>query len=271
MEIFRAILLQTRRGSTPRESLRLALKAVSRLEVQGGVLFMNENWLSRHPITLEEYSGAAESIARKFPGPVFAGTNYVLDEEGVVRSVGLSVIDGKVRRVCEKLFPSRAVGEREAIAPGRLYGPVTVEGWQVSCIACVDIFYPEIARAAALLGADIIYNPASIPSDRVELWHSVLLTRASENTVFTIGVNSVGYVYPDGRITLGGSIVEAPNGIEIARHTSREGGLEVLLYRQLIERIRERWAFYDDLRGVISGLYPRIETLIGKTILRSKE
>ncbi|MCE4628113.1 MAG: carbon-nitrogen hydrolase family protein [Desulfurococcales archaeon] len=262
-------VLQSRRENEWRDSLRRVLSIVSRSNVEAEVLALSENWLSREPLEPEDYAYAVERVGEEFPGDILAGSNYVI-EPGGPRSVGLALAGGRVVRACEKLFPSQAVGERARIAPGRLLPPVEVSGWRVHCVICVDLFYPEIARVGVLLGSEIIYNPASIPSDRIGLWKSLLLTRAAENTVFTVGVNGVSYVYPDGRITLGSSSVYAPNGIMIGGMGTGEGVSVFLLDKQVIRRTRERWAFYGDLAGSISRfVYGEPGRLVGTRWLAS--
>ena len=225
-------------------------------------MLINENWLSRSPIPLEDYEYAVEVLGREWPGPVLAGSNYVMDRDGSIRSVGLALLGGSITRICEKVFPSMAVGERGRIRAGRLLRPIEVNGWRIACVVCVDIFYPEIARFHTINGAEVIYNPASITSDRVGLWRSVLLTRAAENTVYTVGVNGVGNVYPDGRITLGGSAVFAPNGVMIGSHGMIEGIRFFSISRELIERIRERWAFHRDLTGSLARIYSDLDSVL---------
>lgn len=266
-ETLQVAVLQSRREGNWRDSLRRVLSILSRSRVEAEVLALSENWLSRDPLDAEDYAYALEKVGEEFAGDVLGGSNYVA-ESGEPRSVGLVLAQGRVLRACEKIFPSQAVGERSRIAPGRLLPPVDLRGWRIQCVICVDIFYPEVSRVGTILGAEIIYNPASIPSDRIELWRSVLLSRAAENTVFTIGVNGVGYVYPDGRITLGSSSVYAPNGVMIGGMGTGEGVSVFLLDKQVIRRIRERWAFYSDLTGIISArVYRDVDKLVGTRLL----
>lgn len=239
-------LLEMARPVKPTRALAYVEAAASLgLGNEGYVLFLPENWISSGPVDLELYSEYVKRIGIAWGGPVFAGLAYVIENQNV-KSIGLAWIEGRVVRVCEKIFPSKAVGERGKILPGRPIGPFNVKGLNVSCIACVDIFYPEVARWHVQRGAQLLYNPASIPLDRVELWHSILSTRAAENTVYVLGVNNSGSMYPDGRVTGGGSGLYGPDG---ARVPARPFGqlLLVDLDPSKLEAIRDRWAFYEDL------------------------
>ncbi len=244
--MWRLAFLEAARPRDPREAVDYAEQAATLgLGSRGYILFLPENWLSNDPLDPGSYEEAVERVGRAWRGPVFAGLAYVREHDAI-RSVGLAWLDGRVERVCEKIFPSKAVGERGRLAPGRPLGPFNVGGLRVSCIACVDIFYPEVARWHVARGAQLLYNPASIPFDRVLLWRSVLSTRAAENTVYVLGVNNSGSIYPDSRVTGGGSSLYAPDGSRVIARL--QGPLLVsLLDTAMIDRVRGRWAFYEDL------------------------
>ncbi len=245
-----------RRGASWRDSLDIVFSLLDSVRDLSNVdvLFFPENWLSRKPIFLEDYYYVGDMLSRYAP-IVFVGLSYVWVERDVL-SLGIASVEGKHRVVCEKVFPSKTVGERDLIISGRYRPPIQIdEFWKVGCVACVDVFYPEISRLLVIDGANIIYNPASIPLDRIDLWHSVLKTRASENIVFTIGVNSVGNVYPDGRLTPGQSIIISPGSknVEVTRSSSTV--YITSLNRSEILEQRKRWAFYDDLVDKLSHIY----------------
>ncbi len=251
-------IIQARRTNDIYKNIENVIRILDRSKRmldQVDILFFSENWLSREPLEPNILFSAMERIGEYIP-LFFAGANYVLEEDGIV-SAGFLYNNGRIEKSCEKIFPSRAVGERGRLKRGKYYPPLEVKGWKIGCIACVDIFYPEISRLHTWNGADVIYNPASIPADRTILWHSMLHARASENTVFSIGVNGTGFVYPDGRITLGESIVFASNGEELARHGRHEGIISTVLDRRVTESIRRRWAFFDDLR-MFSRIYSEL-------------
>ncbi len=217
------------------------------------VLFLAENWLMKNPLFLEDYLYAIETVSKYIPN-VFGGTSYVIVDDSII-SMGYSIINGKAVKACEKIFPSKAVGERELITSGSYVRPISFSSWKIGCIACVDIFYPEVSRLHVVNGAHLIYNPAAIPNDRIPLWHSVLEVRAVENTVFSLGVNGVGYIYPDGRKTSGESIIYSPGGRVLAKHGENEGLIRTVLEPHLISSVRERWAFYEDLMNIFYNLY----------------
>ena len=150
----------------------------------------------------------------------------------------------------EKIYPSKATGEREGISNGRRLGIVEVNGWRIGCIVCIDAMYPEVARLMAIKGIDLIANPSSISADRISLWRSLGLVRAFENSVFYVSAMGTGYKYPDGRDVFGGSFVASPNGeLILTIEPGSEGLYTAVLDYNEIEYARARRGYIDDLRS----------------------
>lgn len=57
---------------------------------------------------------------------------------------------------------------------------------------CFDIFFPEIAKAYALGGADIILNMSASPSVTREYFEKITVARAIENTTYLAFANLIG-------------------------------------------------------------------------------
>jgi len=256
MDQLKLIIMQFRRRSLPEENIFTAL---SLLKGSKGTPLFSENWISNRPINIDDYYHYVEKIGNKIESDVLAGVQYV-NENDIIKSIGLAYINGRVVRSCEKINPSKAVYERKFLKSGIYIKPVTVNGWKIGCVACVDIFYPEISRIHAINNANIIYNPASIPLDGLNLWHSVLSTRASENIVFSVGVNNTRTAYPDGRITSGHSIAFNPHGDLILTSGDQDVALPIILDDKCFDYVERRWAFKEDLKNKYSKYYENLIT-----------
>ena len=224
----------------------------------GDLIVLPENWVSGRPIDISVYEGVLMRIYNSLGSSVAGGLQHVVDVDGVVRSVGLAVIDGSTLRICEKVHPSKAIGERVRVRPGRFMEPFRFNEWVIGCVACVDIFYPEISRALVARGAQVLYNPASIPENRVELWQSAVRIRGVENVVYSIGVNTTGNRYPDGRITGGGSVAYSPWGKMLVTLGPNPAAVTIELDKARIEEALERWAFREDFEKLYKRLYEGI-------------
>jgi len=76
---------------------------------------------------------------------------------------------------------------------------ITIEGAHLGLPTCWDQWFPELARAYSLEGADVLVYPTAIGSepehpdfDTEPLWEQVILGNAIANGVFMVVVNRIG-------------------------------------------------------------------------------
>jgi len=62
----------------------------------------------------------------------------------------------------------------------------------IGILICYDIFYPELARALTLKGADILVGISGSPKFEKEIFEPIVKVRAMENTVWFVYTNLVG-------------------------------------------------------------------------------
>src|SRR5205814_2389293 len=88
-----------------------------------------------------------------------------------------------------------ALGERESavVAPGG--EPVVADlcGHRVGFMTCYDVRFPELARALAVRGAELIVIPAAWAAGlfKEEHWVTLVRARAIENTVWVAAAGQV--------------------------------------------------------------------------------
>ncbi|KYK31165.1 MAG: hypothetical protein AYK23_00840 [Candidatus Proteinoplasmatales archaeon SG8-5] len=119
---------------------------------------------------------------------------------------------------------------------------------------CFDIFFPEIAKAYALGGADIIVNISASPSVTREYFEKITVARAIENTAFVAFANLIG---TERHMTFwGGDCLIGPRGNLKAGGKAFEEGIvnaevdlsELAVARQFRPTIREtRYEIMDIL------------------------
>jgi len=116
--------------------------------------------------------------------------------------------------------------DRSQFAAGTgLSGVFDLNGWSIGLAICYDIEFPEVARALALQGADLILVPTAnmIPFDSVAT--RLVPARAEENAVYLAYANYVG---TEGAFTYGGlSCICGPDGNDLVR--ARQNAPELLL------------------------------------------
>ncbi len=119
---------------------------------------------------------------------------------------------GKYRKV--HMFSMPPVCEDKCLVPGDALVTVRLGGFTFGLMICYDIRFPEMARALALAGADVLAVLAAWPPPRIEHWRLLNAARAVENQIYVAAANLVG---SDGPLAfVGNSIILDPSGKPIA-------------------------------------------------------
>ena len=119
-------------------------------------------------------------------------------------------------------------------------------GARIAPFICYDLRFPEVFRASARKGAEILIVIASWPQARHEHWLTLLRARAIENQAYMIGVNRCG-ADPD-HIYAGGSQIIDPGGRILADAEDRETALAWQLDLQYLRDYRTQLPFLNDMR-----------------------
>jgi predicted amidohydrolase len=181
---------------------------------------------------------------------VLTGGLFVKRNDCVLDVCHVIGADGRIVCEQEKIFPSAAIGERSFCSGGCGMAMFECAGMKCGVLVCVDMIYPELARRMALAGVEVIFNPANIPEQRNDLWHSITRARAAENTVFVAYVNNTNTQYRDGRKVMGASLVAGPTGDVIAIADESVTTLYAALDPWRISDQRSRWPYLEDVAKI---------------------
>ena len=110
-------------------------------------------------------------------------------------------------------------GERAVIA--------RCAGTRIGMGICYDVRFPELAKAYARAGADVLTFPACFTRQTGQAhWHVLMRARAIENGAFVVSA-AQGGEHADGRTTFGHSIIVDPWGEVLAEVVGEEPGVAV--------------------------------------------
>lgn len=152
-------------------------------------------------------------------------------------------IIGQYRKI--HLFP--LMEENLHLSPGQEI-PVFETGLgKLGIMICYDIRFPELARALALRGAEILLVPAEFPYPRLDHWKCLLKARAVENQCFVVAVNRVG-TSGSARF-FGNSSIYDPWGELVAESGDTETVVTGAIDTGMVEDVRHRIPVFSDRRG----------------------
>ena len=189
------------------------------LKSEGGLLVPPAAPEARHPV-LNALRGFANesrvwmligSIAVDGPGDRLINRGYVVDDRGDIRArydkVFLFDVD---------LSPTQQYRESAMVAPGGQAVVAETPWGRLGMTICYDLRFPQLYRALAQAGAEILAVPAAFTKVTGEAhWHVLNRARAIENGAVVVAPCAVGAV-PGGGAAYGHSLVVSPWGEVLA-------------------------------------------------------
>ena len=189
------------------------------LKSEGGLLVPPAAPEAQHPV-LDALRGFASesrvwtligSIAVDGPGDRLINRGYVIDDRGDIRArydkIFLFDVD---------LSPTQQYRESAVVAPGGQAVVADTPWGRLGMTICYDLRFPQLYRALAQAGAEILAVPAAFTKMTGEAhWHVLNRARAIENGAVVVAPCAVGAV-PGGGAAYGHSLVVSPWGEVLA-------------------------------------------------------
>ena len=160
--------------------------------------------------TQARFSVDLHSVAEPLDGPFCAGLEKIASSTGVAIVAGMfepapdgrvfnTTVgfdgDGQLVAVYRKIHLYDALGNRESsnVAPGNDIVIASLAGLRVGFMTCYDVRFPELARALASSGAELLVLPAAWATGlfKEEHWLTLVRARAIENTIWVAAADQV--------------------------------------------------------------------------------
>ena len=192
---------------------------------------------------LSSFASASQTLAPY----CIAGSVYLRKPPPRTSNTSLVYCRGRLIHRYDKIHLFRPSGDHRYFRPGTQIRTfrVTLPGVRISCgiIICYDLRFPELVRAMARGGLDVLFVPARWPAVRDDAWRTLLKARAIENQVFVVGCNAFG---EEG----GWSYAFDPLG-EMVFDSHWEPGEEAHLLVLDLSRIREAHRLHSNLNEAV--------------------
>ena len=201
--------------------------------------FLNE----AQPIT-GSFVSSVNDIAREHSLALVYTFNEKNPDGNPFNTAVLTAPDGTTLSSYRKvhLFDSDTTQESDRMAAGsKLFEPVWVQGAIVGIGICYDLRFPEVARYAALHGAQLMLYPAAwVAGERkIEQWQTLLRARAIENEMYVAGLSRCDEGY------IGHSCIFDPRGDLLASADDSEQLIMATIDSELIDQTRRALPVFD--------------------------
>lgn len=148
--------------------------------------------------------------------------------------------------------------EKQFFAKGNELSVFKTELAKIGILICYDIFFPEICRAYAIQGAEILVCISASPSITRVYFEKVMLARAIENTTFFLYSNLIG---TEESLTFwGGNTAVSPRGEIIAKGKYFEE--DAVICDIDLKEIKVARQFRPTLRDSNSEIYEKILKIV---------
>ena len=174
-------------------------------------------------------------------------TVHIPSEHGKARNVLVVLRQGEILLTYDKihLYDAFAMRESDKVEAGKHLPPIIeIDEFKVGVMTCYDIRFPEMARALALQGAELLLLPAAWLKGPNKEMHWELLTRARalENTCYLVASGECG---PK---NCGHSLVVDPLGLVIAQAGERPQLIITELDKAHLNAVRQQLPVLEHCR-----------------------
>ncbi|HAX82518.1 MAG TPA: acyltransferase [Actinobacteria bacterium] len=214
----------------------------------------NEYFSYTEPIPDGPTTKLMQDLAKE-TGMVLVVPMFEVEQEGIYYNTAAVIdADGRYLGKYRKTHIPHVKGfwEKFYFRPGNLGYPIfdTAVG-RIGVYICYDRHFPEGWRALGLAGAKIIFNPSATSRGlSMYLWNLEQPAAAVANEVYIGAINRVGKEPLGDNDFYGSSYFVNPRG-QIVGEAAGDKKDEVIvrdLDLDLIEEVRQQWAFYRDRR-----------------------
>lgn len=198
------------------------------------------------------FSKAIAALALKHRCSIVYGYPETCD--GTIYNSAAAVgADGKLLANHRKTLLANAY-ERTWFTPGGRLSSFQLGDWKVALMICCEVEYPELVRASARQGADLVVVPTALTANWGIVARQVVPTRAFENSVYIAYANHAGNEHD--LQYLGASCIVSPHGSDAVRAGAPEQVIEAKLDAASLQLARATLPYLTDfdhlsrLRGV---------------------
>jgi predicted amidohydrolase len=236
MSKFKAAAIQMRSGTDPKRNAADLERLVREAAVKGATYVQTPEMTgaivrdkeARNALfTTEDHDvivATAARLAAELGIHLHIGSTAILRADGKLANRALLFgPDGKTVTTYDKIHMfdvdldnGESWRESSAYEPGREGLIADLPFAKLGFAICYDLRFPQLFRAEAIAGADVLTVPAAFTRQTGEAhWHVLLRARAIENGAFVIAA-AQGGLHEDGRETYGHSLIVDPWGRVLA-------------------------------------------------------
>ncbi|MFP4326984.1 MAG: carbon-nitrogen hydrolase family protein [Paracoccaceae bacterium] len=237
------------RAATLREVERVLAQAGA---AGAGLVVFPEGYLTGYHIPgltpddlgdVEEMLATVGELAAAKNMAIVMGT-HLLSAEGIRNAAVIFSASGdEIGRYYKRLLFGS--WEKDTFVPGRHPARVEIGGLRVGVLICYDVEFPELVRAEAQAGVDLVVVPTALMAPHDRIARQLVPVRSMENQIFLAYANRTGT--ESGLDFVGLSSINGPNGDALAAANGAPQLLLADLDPAILRRDRAENSYLEDL------------------------
>jgi omega-amidase len=144
----------------------------------------------------DEFLARFRRLTRALPLACVAGSIFLQNRSGRGTNTALTYQSGEQIHRYDKIHLFRPTGDTVFFDPGGRFRSFTFSAGRAriraGIVICYDLRFPELVRALAQQGIQVLFVPARWPRVRDAAWRTLLRARAMENQIFVVGCDARG-------------------------------------------------------------------------------
>ncbi|MGH9923374.1 MAG: carbon-nitrogen hydrolase family protein [Nitrososphaerales archaeon] len=190
----RVALLQLQLQKNPAHAMEHVVKLLKTAGAAGSnIVCLPEQWFPK-PITyFEKEFGQIIDTAKEHKMIIIAGAFLERVSDNMHISCPVIAGDGKILGRQLKIHPYG--DEKKAVKAGNKVEIFDSGTFKFGIGVCHDVVFPEVSRALARKGADMLFFPSRIRNEGIEPWQMYVQVRALENRVPAAAPNACSKAY----------------------------------------------------------------------------
>lgn len=186
------------------------------------------------------------ALAKRYHVNIIAGSVSDLRDGKLYNTAYVFDRTGTCIATYDKTHLFSPMGEDRVYAPGDHLCRFTLDGTSCAILICYDIRFPELSRALALPGLDMLFVVSQWPAARIGHLRTLAAARAIENQVFLVCCNGCGTA---GATLYGGSsMILDPWGKVLAQAGEQEQLLSAQCDLGILPKLRSTIPVFQDRR-----------------------
>jgi len=249
----RVALLQLQLRKNQSEAMEHVVKLLKNAgAADSNIVCLPEQWYPKPVSSFEQEFKPVIDMAKEHGMIIIPGAFLEKINDNLHISCPVIASDGRILGRQFKIHPYG--DEKKVVKAGTKAEIFDSGGFKFGIAVCHDVVFPEVSRALARKGADMLFFPSRIRNEGIEPWHMYVQVRALENRVPTAAPNACSKVY-GGKSLVVDFDYDKKSNIAVPKQALASVNEQILVMDVDLERARKiRKIRFEDIKSDLYGL-----------------